>query len=87
MYRFICQYYLTYENKKNTMMIVGNVGPMFVSFGAALGPCLPMTVKHRHDNPQDIVINGAMGLLLLAVLAVLRGDRAPPIQLAEGEHV
>lgn len=25
---------------------------------------------HRHDSPQDIVINGAMGLLLLAVLAL-----------------
>ncbi len=25
---------------------------------------------HRHDSPQDIVINGTMGLLLLAVLVL-----------------
>lgn len=25
---------------------------------------------HRHDSPQDIVINGAMGVLLIAVLAL-----------------
>lgn len=41
---------------------------------------------HRHDSPQDIVINGAMGILLLAVLAFLRGEQAPRTQLAEGDH-
>jgi len=40
---------------------------------------------HRHDSPQDIVINGAMGILLLAVLAVLRKNQLPA-QLGQGVH-
>ena len=41
---------------------------------------------HRHDSPQDIVINGAMGVLLLAVLAFLRAERARSPQLGEGDN-
>jgi hypothetical protein len=41
---------------------------------------------HRHDSPQDIVINGAMGILLLAVLGFSRGEQGPPTQLAKGDH-
>jgi hypothetical protein len=31
---------------------------------------------HRHDSPQDIVINGAMGILLLGVLVFLPAKRS-----------
>lgn len=41
---------------------------------------------HRHDSPQDIVINGAMGILLLAVLASLRAEQARSTQLVEGDN-
>lgn len=34
---------------------------------------------HRHDSPQDIVINGAMGVLLLVVLALYPRKQPQPI--------
>jgi hypothetical protein len=39
---------------------------------------------HRHDSPQDIVINGAMGILLIAVLVFLPAER--PTQLTGGDN-
>jgi hypothetical protein len=70
---------------------------LMIFYGAlsSIAHALTMTIQsmqaaaqgmHRHDSPQDIVINGAMGILLLAVLAFLRSEQARPTQLAEGDN-